>query len=110
MLNKTKNRVINYEFLRTTNKNFSSSVIWETSILIRAFSVNSESIHRDLSTVRMIIEEKYLPHLEIVFDNIDNTYHVLGKSIFNKKYILIILKILLENWVLNKSEKDSLLR
>lgn len=77
--------------------------------LTREFSVNPKTIQRDISTLRRIIEEQHLSNCEIVFDISDNTYRFLGKTTFNKKYILIISKILLENRALNKSEMNSLL-
>lgn len=77
--------------------------------LTREFSVNPKTIQRDISTLRRIIEEQHLSNCKIVYDNSDNTYRFLGKTTFNKKYILIISKILLENRALNKSEMDSLL-
>ena len=39
-----------------------------------------------------------------------NQYCLLSKSVFNKKEILVISKILLENRALNKPEIDSLLK
>ena len=77
--------------------------------LTREFSVNPKTIQRDISTLRRIIEEQLLSNCKIVYDNSDNTYRLLGKTTFNKKYIWIISKILLENRALNKSEMDSLL-
>ena len=76
--------------------------------LTREFSVNPKTIQRDISTLRRIIEEQHLSNCKIVYDNSDNTYRFLGKTTFNKKYILIISKVLLENWVLNKLEKGFL--
>ena len=77
--------------------------------LTREFSVNPKTIQRDISILRRIIEEQHLSNCKIVYDNSDNTYRFLGKTTFNKKYILIISKILLENRALNKSEMNSLL-
>ena len=77
--------------------------------LTSEFSVNPKTIQRDISTLRRIIEEQHLSNCEIVFDTSDNTYRFLGETTFNKKYILIISKILLENRALNKSEMNSLL-
>ena len=77
--------------------------------LTREFFVNPKTIQRDMSTLRRIIEEQHLSNCKIVYDNSDNTYRFLGKTTFNKKYILIISKILLENRALNKSEMNSLL-
>ena len=77
--------------------------------LTSELSVNPKTIQRDISTLRRIIEEQHLSNCEIVFDTSDNTYRFLGETTFNKKYILIISKILLENRALNKSEMNSLL-
>ena len=77
--------------------------------LTREFSVNPKTIQRDISTLRRIIEEQHHSNCKIVYDNSDNTYRFLGKTTFNKKYILIISKILLENRALNKSEMNLLL-
>ncbi len=54
------------------------------------------------------LEEKSHLGLEIVFDSLDNTYRLTGKTIFNKKDILVISKILLENRALNKSNNSLL--
>ena len=77
--------------------------------LTREFSVNPKTIQRDISTLRRIIEEQHLSNCKIVYDNSDNTYRLIAKTTFNKKDILVISKILLENRALNKSELYSLL-
>lgn len=73
------------------------------------FGVDPKSIQRDIAFLREILEENSHLGLEIVFDSLDNTYRLIGKTIFNKKDILVISKILLENRALNKSELYSLL-
>ena len=73
------------------------------------FGVDPKSIQRDISRLKGTLEEKSHLGLEIVFDSLDNTYRLIGKTIFNKKDILVISKILLENRALNKSELYSLL-
>ena len=73
------------------------------------FGVDPKSIQRDISRLKGTLEEKSHLGLEIVFDSLDNTYRLIGKTIFNKKDILVISKILLENRALNKSELNSLL-
>ena len=73
------------------------------------FGVDPKSIQRDIAFLREILEENSHLGLEIVFDSLDNTYRLIGKTIFNKKDILVISKILLENRALNKSELNSLL-
>ena len=73
------------------------------------FGVDPKSIQRDISRLKGILEENPNLGLEIIFDTSDNTYRLIGKTTFNKKDILIISKILLENRALNKSELKSLL-
>lgn len=73
------------------------------------FGVDPKSIQRDISRLKGTIEENRNLGLEIIFDTSDNTYRLIGKTIFNKKDILVISKILLENRALNKSELYSLL-
>lgn len=73
------------------------------------FGVDPKSIQRDIALLRLILEENHNLGLEIIFDTSDNTYRLIGKTIFNKKDILVISKILLENRALNKSELYSLL-
>ena len=73
------------------------------------FGVDPKSIQRDISRLKGTLEENSHLGLEIVFDSLDNTYRLIGKTIFNKKDILVISKILLENRALNKSELYSLL-
>ena len=71
------------------------------------FGVDPKSIQRDISRLKGILEENPNLGLEIIFDTSDNTYRL--QEVFNKKDILIISKILLENRALNKSELNSLL-
>ena len=73
------------------------------------FGVDPKSIQRDIGFLKRILEENPNLGLEIIFDTSDNTYRLIGKTTFNKKDILIISKILLENRALNKSELNSLL-
>ena len=77
--------------------------------LATEFGVDPKSIQRDISRLKGILEENHNLGLEIIFDTSDNTYRLIGKTIFNKKDILVISKILLENRALNKSELYSLL-
>lgn len=77
--------------------------------LSKEFVVDPKSIQRDISRLKGILEENPRLGLEIVFDSLDNTYRLIGKTTFNKKDILGISKILLENRSLNKSELNSLL-
>ena len=77
--------------------------------LSEEFGVDPKSIQRDISRLKGILEENPNLGLEITFDTSDNTYCLNGKTTFNKKDILVISKILLENRALNKSELNSLL-
>lgn len=76
--------------------------------LSKEFGVDPKSIQRDISRLKGILEENPNLGLEITFDTSDNTYCLNGKTTFNKKDILVISKILLENRALNKSELNSL--
>ena len=78
--------------------------------LSKEFGVDPKSIQRDIRRLKGIFEENPNLGLEILFDTSDNTYCLIGKTTFNKKEILIISKILLENRALNKSELNSLLK
>lgn len=78
--------------------------------LATEFGVDPKSIQRDISRLKGILEKNPNLGLEIIFDTSDNTYRLIGKTTFNKKDILIISKILLENRALNKSELNSLLK
>lgn len=77
--------------------------------LSEEFGVDPKSIQRDISKLKRILEEQPFSNSEIAFDTSDNTYHLIGKTTFNRKDILVISKILLENRALNKSELNSLL-
>ena len=77
--------------------------------LSEEFDVDPKTIQRDISRLKGILEENSNLGLEIIFDTSDNTYRLIGKTTFNKKDILVISKILLENRALNKYELDSLL-
>ena len=74
------------------------------------FGVDPKSIQRDIGFLKRLLEENPNLGLEIIFDTSDNTYRLIGKTTFNKKDILVISKILLENRALNKSELNSLLQ
>lgn len=77
--------------------------------LSKEFDVDPKTIQRDISRLKGILEEKRNLGLEIIFDTSDNTYRLMGKTTFNKKDILVISKILLENRALNESELYSLI-
>ena len=74
------------------------------------FGVDPKSIQRDIGFLERILEENPSLGLEIIFDTSDNTYRLIGKTTFDKKDILIISKILLENRALNRLELNSLLK
>ena len=77
--------------------------------LSKKFGIDNRTVQRDMSILKNFLQEQHISNTEIKFDTSDNTYRFLGKTTFNKKYILIISKILLENIALNKSEMNSLL-
>lgn len=78
------------------------------STLAEEFSVASRTIQRDLSSLRVILEEEGVDK-ELIFDSSDNMYFLKGKNSFSKKDVLVISKILLENRAFNKEEINSLL-
>lgn len=62
-----------------------------------------------MSILKNFLQAQHISNTEIKFDGTDNTYRLIAKTTFNKKDILVISKILLENHALNKSELNSLL-
>ena len=77
--------------------------------LSEEFGIDNRTAQRSMSILKSFLQEQRIPNTAIVFDTTDNTYRLIGKTTFNKKDILIISKILLENRALNKSELNSLL-
>ena len=77
--------------------------------LSEEFGIDNRTAQRSMSILKSFLQEQHIPNTAIVFDTTDNTYRLIGKTTFNKKDILIISKILLENRALNKSELNSLL-
>lgn len=77
--------------------------------LSKKFGIDNRTVQRDMSILKNFLQDQHISNTEIKFDTSDNTYRFLGETTFNKKYILIISKILLENRALNKLEMDSLL-
>ena len=73
------------------------------------YGIDYRTAQRYISTLKSFLQDQLISNLEIVFDTKDNTYRLMGKTTFNKKDILVISKILLENRALNKSELNSLL-
>ena len=77
--------------------------------LSKEFGIDNRTVQRSMSILKSFLQEQHIPNTAIVFDTTDNTYRLIGKTTFNKKDILVISKIILENRALNKSELNSLL-
>lgn len=77
--------------------------------LAQEFGVSDKTIQRDLSLLKHFILSTRLVAGEIVYDTKARKHYLLGASQFNKKEILVISKILLENRAFNKGENDKLL-
>ncbi len=77
--------------------------------LSKKFGIDNRTVQRDMSILKNFLQDQHISNTEIKFDTSDNTYRLIGKTTFNKKDILVISKILLENHALNKSELNSLL-
>jgi len=73
------------------------------------YEIDYRTVQRYMSTLKNFLQEQHISNTEIKFDTSDNTYRLIAKTTFNKKDILVISKILLENRALNKSELKSLL-
>ncbi|HHA7842522.1 TPA: helix-turn-helix transcriptional regulator [Streptococcus pneumoniae] len=73
------------------------------------YEIDYRTVQRYISTLKNFLQEQRISNTEIKFDTSDNTYRLIAKTTFNKKDILVISKILLENRALNKSELYSLL-
>lgn len=73
------------------------------------YGIDNRTAQRYMSTLKSFLQDRRISNTEIKFDTSDNTYRLIGKTTFNKKDILVISKILLENHALNKSELNSLL-
>ncbi|MCC9693075.1 WYL domain-containing protein [Streptococcus agalactiae] len=79
------------------------------SQLADEFGVSEKTIQRDFSLLGSFLETQPTVAAELTYDRKHHTRYLKGKSLFNKKDILIILKILLENRSLNREENRSLL-
>lgn len=77
--------------------------------LSKKFGIDNRTVQRDMSILKNSLQDQHISNTEIKFDTSDNTYRLIAKTTFNKKDILVISKILLENHALNKSELNSLL-
>ena len=77
--------------------------------LSEEFEIDNRTAQRYISNLKSFLQDQHIHNTEIKFDTSDNTYRLIGKTTFNKKDILVISKILLENRALNESELKSLL-
>ena len=78
--------------------------------LAQEFEVSEKTIQRDFSLLRDILSSYPDFSGDLLYSRKTNKYSLSSKSVFNKKDILVISKILLENRALNKPEIDSLLK
>lgn len=78
--------------------------------LAQEFEVSEKTIQRDFSLLRDILSSNTSYSGDLFYNRKTNKYCLASKSVFNKKDILVISKILLENRALNKPEIDSLLK
>ena len=74
------------------------------------FKVSAKTIQRDFSLLGDFLMTQPMIAAELAYDSKHHTRYLKGKSLFNKKDILIISKILLENRALNKVENEDLLK
>ena len=100
---KPQERLLTIFLLLQAGKRLSKAQISEK------FGIDNRTTQRYISTLKSVLQAQHIPNTEIKFDTSDNTYRLIGKTTFNKKDILVISKILLENRALNKSELYSLL-
>ncbi|AND79230.1 helix-turn-helix transcriptional regulator [Streptococcus pantholopis] len=73
------------------------------------FEVSQKTIQRDFALLGQFLEQQPMIAAELAYDHKHHTRYFKGKSLFNKKDILVISKILLENRALNKEENEALL-
>lgn len=73
------------------------------------FGVSEKTIQRDFSLLGDFLERQPMISAELVYDRQHHARYFKGKSLFNKKDILVISKLLLENRALNKEENKALL-
>ncbi|HFI0633609.1 TPA: helix-turn-helix transcriptional regulator [Streptococcus suis] len=79
------------------------------SQLADEFGVSEKTIQRDFAFLGGFIESQPMIAAELAYDPKYHTRFLKGKSLFNKKEILTISKILLENRALNKEENKAVL-
>ena len=77
--------------------------------LAQEFEVSEKTIQRDFSLLRDILSSHPDFNGDLLYSRKTNKYSLSSKSVFNKKDILVISKILLENRALNRPEIASLL-
>lgn len=73
------------------------------------FGVSEKTIQRDFALLGNFLEIQPTIAAELAYDTKNHTRYFKGKSLFNKKDVLTISKILLENRALNKEENKSLI-
>ncbi|MFB4007500.1 helix-turn-helix transcriptional regulator, partial [Streptococcus pneumoniae] len=78
--------------------------------LAQEFEVSEKTIQRDFSLLRDILSSNTSYSGDLRYNRKTNKYCLASKAVFNKKDILVISKILLENRALNWPEIDSLLK
>ena len=78
--------------------------------LAQEFEVSEKTIQRDFSLLRDILSSHPDFNGDLLYSRKTNKYSLSSKSVFNKKDILVISKILLENRALNRPEINSLLK
>lgn len=100
---KPQERLLTIFLLLQAGKRLSKAQISEK------FGIDNRTVQRYMSTLKSFLQDQHISNTEIKFDTSDNTYRLIGKTTFNKKDILVISKILLENHALNKSELNLLL-
>lgn len=79
------------------------------SQLADEFGVSEKTIQRDFSLLGSFMETQPMIAAELAYDTKHYSRFFKGKSLFNKKDILTISKILLENRALNTEENKTLL-
>lgn len=73
------------------------------------FEISEKMIQRDFALLSSFLEEQPTIAAELAYDSKHHTRYLKGKSLFNKKDILVIAKILLENRALNEAENKGLI-
>ncbi|MFX3949943.1 transcriptional regulator, partial [Streptococcus suis] len=79
------------------------------SQLADEFGFSEKTIQRDFALLGGFIESQPMSAAELAYDSKHHTRFLKGKSLLNKKEILTISKILLENRALNNEENKAVL-